>query len=263
MMNSAMTHAKMGRSMKNWAMARAPQRAAPEAADAARVRTRARLRRWPPRCRRGRLLPGACHGTGFTGARRAASGSRRPSPARRPSGRRARPIGRLAGRRPSPARGLTLPSAPTTSTVSPCGRARHRLLRQHDARRRLAPAPAARARTGRAAAALGVGHLGAQRDLAGGGVHRQVGEQQLARLRVVRCRLPARTRTLAASLPARLNWPLSIARRKRSTSLAGLGEVHVHRVDLLDHRQRRGLALADQRAFGDQRAADAARRSAR
>ena len=38
-----------------------------------------------------------------------------------------------------------------------------------------------------------------------------------------------------------------------------LGEVDVHRIDLLDHRQRRRLALADQRAFGDEGAADAAR----
>jgi hypothetical protein len=48
--------------------------------------------------------------------------------------------------------------------------------------------------------------------------------------------------------------------RGAAHDLAGrLREVHVQRVDLLDHRQLRGLALAHQRAFGHQRAADAAR----
>ena len=38
-----------------------------------------------------------------------------------------------------------------------------------------------------------------------------------------------------------------------------LGEVDIDRIDLLHHRQRRGFTLADQRAFGHQRAANAAR----
>jgi hypothetical protein len=67
------------------------------------------------------------------------------------------------------------------------------------------------------------------------------------------------TRTSAGAAPGALQRPGLHRLAQRSTSLAALGEVDVQRADLLDQRQLGGLALAHQRAFGDQRAADAAR----
>lgn len=52
--------------------------------------------------------------------------------------------------------------------------------------------------------------------------------------------------------------PAFVERTLERQHLGGrLGEVDVHRVDLLDQRERRRLALPDQRALGHQRAADA------
>src|SRR5665647_2179671 len=102
MMNRAITHAKMGRSMKNFAMQCAPYFAADEAeaGDGG--------------------APAGCQGTGLTGA--SPRSFWKPStitcsPVFRPSSTThcvplAEPI--LTGR------GVTLPSAPTTITVSPC-----------------------------------------------------------------------------------------------------------------------------------------------
>ena len=80
-------------------------------------------------------------------------------------------------------RGAALPSAPTTSTVSPLGAACHRLLR-HEHRAGDLPLHQAHAHVhaGQQLAPR-VGDFGAQRHLRRGRVHRQVGEQQPAALR--------------------------------------------------------------------------------
>ena len=152
-MKSAITHAKMGRSMKNCAM-----RVGSAGSGWARAGGRRGRRGSAGRGRRRRRA--AATAPAFTGAFGAsASGSRRPSPARRSSGLRAPPS--VLPSAPAPiftCRGATLPSAPTTITLSPCGCRRHRLLRHGDAARSPAPARAARARTGRAASSpLGLG----------------------------------------------------------------------------------------------------------
>jgi hypothetical protein len=61
----------------------------------------------------------------------------------------------------------------------------------------------------------GVGQFGTQRDLAGGGVHRQVGEQQLAGQGVFGAVVEHARARWRPRPPARLNWPLSSARRSR------------------------------------------------
>ncbi|MDT4842860.1 hypothetical protein FQZ97_767750 [compost metagenome] len=107
--------------------------------------------------------------------------------------------------------------------------------------------------------ALGVRDLGAQRDLARGRVDREVGEQQLAVLPVVGAVFEhhADARGFFAA------GTLVLAGGHGAAQLEHVGgrlrEVHVQRVDLLHHGQLGGVALADQCAFGDQRAADAAR----
>ena len=64
-------------------------------------------------------------------------------------------------------------------------------------------------------------------------------------------------RTLAAfAPPGALNLPPHGTAQAQHLGRR-LREVDVHRIDLLDERQRRRLGLADQRAFGHQRAADA------
>ena len=154
-------------------------------------------------------------------AGRASSGSRRRStcsPAFRPSStthwpslRRAdldRPRRRPCRRRRPPSR------------VSPLGAARHRLLRQQRSPslglRLLEPHAHVHARQQQA---VRVRHLGAQRDLARGRVDRQVGEQQLARLRVARCRLRARRAPARRRRRRACSLPLAIALRSRSTSV--------------------------------------------
>ena len=156
-MNSAITHAKIGRSMKKLGHAigcsvqlpkpalaaparratAAPLRAAPDAAGAG----------WRPRWQPApghRLDRRAGHLIFWKPSTITCSPAFRPveSP---PTGRSA-PAPILTGR------GAGLLSAPTTSTVSPCVAARHRLLRHQDAVGQLAPARAAPARTCPAAA---------------------------------------------------------------------------------------------------------------
>ena len=107
--------------------------------------------------------------------------------------------------------------------------------------------------------ALGIGHFSAQRNLAGGRVHRQIGKQQASWLAVGRTVFQHDAHACGV-LAARF---LELAALHGTAQLqgfaGGLREVDVHRVDLLNDRQRRGFALPDQRAFGHQRAADAAR----
>ena len=111
-MKSAITHAKMGRSMKNCAMARGSA----GGGSGARRGRRGRPARWPA----AGAEPGGCHGTGFTGALPRSfwkPSTMTSSPGFRPS--------RITQWPPSAAeptftgRGATLPSAPTTMTLSP------------------------------------------------------------------------------------------------------------------------------------------------
>ena len=229
-----------------------------------------RRRRSRRACRRARLLPQVrrrlrrCHGTAFTGVgaaqlleavdhhllaglqaveddplavlRRADLDRPRRRPCRRPT---------------------------TTITVSPCD---ERCTACCGSVMALPPAPArcARARSCPAAGRpSGLGTSARSVTWPEVGSTAQVGEQQ-----------PAGLRVLAAVLQhdAHLRRPVAAGGAPELAAVEGaaqphhvggrLGEVDVERVDLLDHRQRRRLALADQRAFGDQRAADAARRSA-
>ena len=102
-----------------------------------------------------------------------------------------------------------------------------------------------------------VGQLSPKRHLTRALVHRQVREQQLARLRIGRAVIEQHAHggrlrgvgRLQAAAADRLAQPQHVGHR--------LGEVHVQGVDLLDHRHRCGVALADQGAFGDQGPADA------
>ena len=111
--------------------------------------------------------------------------------------------------------------------------------------------------------AVGIGHFGAQRDLARRRIDRQVRKQQPSGLGVLRAVFQHDAhagRLLAAGA-------LELAAFHRLAQLhhvrSRLGEVDVHRVDLLDHGQLRRFALPDQRAFGHQRAANAARNRGR
>ena len=105
-----------------------------------------------------------------------------------------------------------------------------------------------------------VGQLGAQADLAGGGVDAEVGEQQASalaeRLAVVQKHLH-----LGRLGAAGARQPPGGQRLAQLQHLVGrLRDVDVERIDLLHHGQRGAavLLLVDQRALGHQRAADAA-----
>ena len=107
--------------------------------------------------------------------------------------------------------------------------------------------------------ALGVGHLGAQRDLARGGVHRQVGEQQLSCLGVLRTIAHHEFDTGGLCAACTLELSTFHGPSQLKDVARRLGEVHVHGVDLLHHRQGRCFALSHERTFGNQSPADAAR----
>ena len=107
--------------------------------------------------------------------------------------------------------------------------------------------------------ALGVGYFGAQCDLAGGGIDRQVSEQQLAGLGVFRS-IPEHQLDAGSFGVARAFELAAFHRAAQLEDIAGrLGEVHIHGVNLLHHGERGGFALPDQGAFGHQRPANAAR----
>lgn len=101
-----------------------------------------------------------------------------------------------------------------------------------------------------------VGELAAQDDLAGARVDRDVGEQQLARQRI-EAAVVLDQRGLGLALAYLLQLTGSEGAAQFVEFTGRLGEVGVNRVQLLDQGQRRGFVLPDQRAFGDQRAADA------
>jgi len=102
--------------------------------------------------------------------------------------------------------------------------------------------------------ALRVGEFGAQADRAGVRVDRHIREKYLAGLRIDAA-------VFQQHFHAGGFGALEFARLDGSPQAqyirAGLGEVDVDRVELLDGRQQRGFAPADQRALGHQRAADA------
>ena len=107
--------------------------------------------------------------------------------------------------------------------------------------------------------AVRVGYLGAQRHLTGALFHRQVSEQQCALVRVLGTvvELDAHAGAFAMAFGG-----LELAAGQTLAQLhhgrCRLGDVHVHRIDLLDGGQRGGSPLADQRTFRHQRTADAA-----
>ena len=92
-----------------------------------------------------------------------------------------------------------------------------------------------------------------------GGINRQVRKQQAAWLRVFGAVVEhdAHDRRIGAASP------LELAAGHRRAQLhhvrRRLGEIHIHRVNLLDDGQFGGIALPHQRAFSDQRAANTAR----
>ena len=106
--------------------------------------------------------------------------------------------------------------------------------------------------------AFGIGHLRTQGDLAGGGVHRQVREQQLSCLRVFRSIAEHQLDAGRLAAACALELPAFHGAAQLEHVAGRLGEVHVHRVDLLHHCQCGRFALADQGAFGDERAANTA-----
>ena len=106
--------------------------------------------------------------------------------------------------------------------------------------------------------AVGVGHLGAQRDLAGAFVDGQVGEEQRALLAVFASVVELDAYGGAFTPFGMLELATFQTGLQAHDGRGGLGDVDVDRVDLLHGGQRRGGPLADQRALGDQRPADAA-----
>jgi hypothetical protein len=243
-MKSAITHAKIGRSMKNWAMA--GQRGVDAAAEQRRRRSRRCSRRGLPRHRLHRrgaaqLLEAVDHHhlAGLDAVEDDPVAALRGADLHRPR------------------RDLAL-AVDHHDAVA--GRAAlHRLLRHDDAGRRLRLLETNPDVHPRQQEALRVRHLGAQRDLARGRIDAQVGEEKLARLRIDAAVLEddadaGRFGAAGRLEPAALDGTAQVEQLGRR-----LREVDVHRVDLLDQRQRRRLALADERAFGDERAADPAR----
>jgi hypothetical protein len=97
------------------------------------------------------------------------------------------------------------------------------------------------------------GFSNSARDVVRAGIHRQIGERQRAAAPVLRAvgqqqPHPHLVRRHAFQ-GARADLLLQLHHLGRR-----LGEVHVDGIDLLHHRQRRGLAFAHQCAFGHQRA---------
>ena len=137
--------------------------------------------------------------------------------------------------------------------------ARHGLLGQGDGVRRLGLLDLHAHIETRQQHALGIGHFGAQRDLAGGAVDRQVGEQQLAVAFIDAAVFQNHLDAGGVGTRSLLQLAFGHGLAQLEGFARRLGEVDIDRIDLLDHGQRRGFALADQRAFGDQRLADAAR----
>lgn len=110
-----------------------------------------------------------------------------------------------------------------------------------------------RARTCPAAGPVGVGELAAQGDLAGAAIHRHVGELQRA-LALVGRPFDAQGQRLAVA-GGQGAFLQGVAQAQGLGR--GLGEIRIDRIELLDARHQRRLALPDQRALGHQRAADA------
>ncbi len=102
-----------------------------------------------------------------------------------------------------------------------------------------------------------VGELAAQGDLVGAGVDADVGKQQLARQRVgAAVVLDQGGAGLAVAYLLQLASTQGAAQGVQLTGR--LSDIGMDRVQLLDGRQRGGLVLPDQRAFGDLGAADTA-----
>ena len=101
--------------------------------------------------------------------------------------------------------------------------------------------------------------MGAQRDLAGARVHGQVRKQQLAGVGVEAAVIQFQLHLGRLCGLGALQFPTGHVAAQAHDFAGRLGEVHVHRVDLLHQGQRRGFALTDQSPFGDQGAANAAR----
>ena len=105
--------------------------------------------------------------------------------------------------------------------------------------------------------ALRVGKLAAQRHLPGAGIDAGIGEQQFSRQRIERSVVEHETDLGGVGLDLLERAAFEVA--AQLLKVAGrLGEVGIDRIELLHGRHVRGFALADQRAFRDHRAADAA-----
>ena len=153
------------------------------------------------------------------------------------------PVRRPQPRRSCTVRGAVLPSSPTTITRVALRPARHRLLRHQHRAGRSAPAPGACARTCRAAAAP-AGWRTSVRSVTWPMSGRPTGRQNSSRPRCGSS-LPSSSTTRTALRSAR-RAPARGGRLAQPRHLGhGLRRVDVHRVDLLDQRQLRGLGLAD------------------
>jgi hypothetical protein len=228
--------------MKNWPCAAAPYlRPLPQGPRPPQCPARRRSAMRRPGAER---LPG-CHGTGLTGAPGTIifwkPSTMTCSPAFRPSSTTQLPA--LRATHLYGAAGPPCPRANHQHRVA-LGRAGHRLLRQRDGVGRTACSRRTRTYRPGSRRPPGLGTSARRRDLAGGGVHGQVGEQQLAWARqfaaVFQHHAHRHGRTLACGL--------ELARFERPAQLQHLGrrlrEVDVQRIDLLHHGQLRGLALA-------------------
>ena len=109
---------------------------------------------------------------------------------------------------------------------------------------------------------IGIGKFRPQRNHAAGRVHRDIGEQQFAGVRVGR---PVVQQQRHLGFAGRGGFERAIFQFAPQPQQFGarFGEIAINRVQLRDHGHFRRRALADQRAFGDQRRADAVRKSAR
>ena len=102
---------------------------------------------------------------------------------------------------------------------------------------------------------LRIGKLAAQRHLTGAGIDRRVGEQQLAVVGIDLAVVEDEPHPRGRALFKRAGLEFA----PQLVELGGrLGEIRIDRIELLDRRDMRRFGLTDQRAFGDERAADAA-----
>jgi len=105
---------------------------------------------------------------------------------------------------------------------------------------------------------VGIGDFRAQRYLTAGGIHRQVGEQQAAG-EWVGASILQHDGNAGSTLARWLVLPIGQPSPELERFGRRLGEVHIHRINLLNHRKLRRIPLSDQRALCDQRAPNATR----